>query len=168
MDYDVGVAPTARTDKLMSRAFGFLIEELGFELTDSHVGQRESSVTFASSQCRVQVHVDHLPLSVSVGVGLFEKKGQRTMVDEHGLVDVVRDRASEEAARLLTEVESTPSSCGAMPETFSVASGPGCRGSDVSGQQRLGARTRRASAPLSGRRRGSLSGRPLRSSSLMS
>jgi len=106
MDYDAGVASTVRTVKMMKEAFGFLIEELGFELTDSHFGQRESSVTFRSTLVRVQVHVDHLPLGVNVGVGLFEKKGQRTMVDEHGLVDVVRDQAPEEVVRLLAEVES--------------------------------------------------------------
>ena len=97
---------TDRTDKVMKDAFSFLVEEFGFTLIDSHVGQRESSVTFSSPQTRVQIHVDHLPLSVNVGVGLFEKKGQRTMVDEHGLVDVVRDQAPEEAIRLVAVVES--------------------------------------------------------------
>ena len=91
---------------MIEAAFGFLIEEFGFELTDSHVGRRESSATFCSPLVRVSVHVDHLPLGIHVGVGLFEKKGQRTMVDEHGLVMLVRDRAPEEAARLLGEVES--------------------------------------------------------------
>ena len=104
--YNASMASTAHTDEMIKAAFGFLIEELGFELMDSHVGQRESSVTFCSPLVRVQVHVDHLPLGVHVGVGLFEKKGQRTMVDEHGLVDVVWDQAPEEAARLLAEVES--------------------------------------------------------------
>ena len=41
-----------------------------------------------------------------MGVGLFEKKGEHTLVDEHGLVDVVRDQAPEEIVRLLAEVES--------------------------------------------------------------
>ena len=90
----------------MKDAFGFLIEDLGFELVDSHVGQRESSATFCSPLVRVQIHVDHLPLGVCVGVGLFEKRAQRTMVDEHGLLDVVRDQAPKEAARLVAEVES--------------------------------------------------------------
>ena len=67
------MASTTRTDEVMKEAFGFLIEEFGFELMDSHVGQRESSVTFCSPLVRVQVHVDLLPISVSVGVGLFEK-----------------------------------------------------------------------------------------------
>ena len=38
--YNAGVASTAHTDEMIKAAFGFLIEELGFELTDSRCHQR--------------------------------------------------------------------------------------------------------------------------------
>ena len=85
------------------------------------------------------MHVDHLPLSVSVGVGLFEKKGHRTMVDEHGLVDVVRDQAPEEAARLCAKVESLEEALAVHAELLRHHAGDllrgertGCHGSDAS------------------------------------
>ena len=72
--YNASVASTARTDEMIKEAFGFLVEELDFELMDSHAGQRESSVTFCSPLVRVIAHVDHLPLGVHVGWGCSRRR----------------------------------------------------------------------------------------------
>lgn len=94
-----------RPHELAQEAFGFLIEDQGFELKDVLVGQRETAVIYVSPRARVSVLIDHLPLGVNVAVGLFED-ATRKRVDQHSLYHLVQDRAPDEASRLRAKVES--------------------------------------------------------------
>lgn len=89
----------------ITRAFAFLTEDLGFELADSHEGQRESHVRYVSATTRVTVHADHMPLRAFTAVALFRPGSQRRLVDEFGLAEVVREQDPEEADRLVNDVD---------------------------------------------------------------
>jgi hypothetical protein len=110
--YEVPVPPVARRMlqpppvELAQEVFGFLIKERDFELHKAYDGERESGVVYTSPLARVSVHIDHPPLSVGVAVGLYEDRATSNRVDEHALIDLVRDRAPDEAAPLRAKVTS--------------------------------------------------------------
>jgi hypothetical protein len=110
--YEVPLPPAAlrllcrRPDELAQEVFGFLIEEQGFELQKAYDRQRESGVVYVSPRARVDVHIEHLPLGVSVSVGLYKDRATSNRVDEHALIDLVQDRTPDEAASMRAKVES--------------------------------------------------------------
>jgi hypothetical protein len=95
-----------RPEELAQEAFRFLVEDHGFELGKIHVSQWETAVVYTSPRARVSVNMDHLPLGVNVSLGLYEERAGRTLVDEHGLLHLVQDRAPDDAPGLIAEVGS--------------------------------------------------------------